>query len=86
DVDEPTLPFGLQDLQGDGNAIETATRVLDKDLSHRLRRLARQSGVGAASLHHLAWAQVLARISGRSDVVFGTVLMGRMQGGAGADR
>uniref|UniRef100_UPI0006D8AD5A non-ribosomal peptide synthetase n=1 Tax=Pseudomonas mediterranea TaxID=183795 RepID=UPI0006D8AD5A len=86
DVDEPTLPFGLHDVQGDGDDIETATQLLDSDLSRRLRRLARQSGVGAASLHHLAWAQVLGRVSGRNDVVFGTVLMGRMQGGEGADR
>ncbi|WP_207284213.1 non-ribosomal peptide synthetase, partial [Pseudomonas sp. FW300-N2F2] len=86
DVDEPTLPFGLQQVQGDGHDIELASLVLDGDLSGRLRRLARQSGVGAASLHHLAWAHVLGQVSGKQDVVFGTVLMGRMQGGQGADR
>ncbi|WP_305729727.1 amino acid adenylation domain-containing protein, partial [Pseudomonas gingeri] len=86
DIDEPTLPFGLQDVQGDGHAIAEATRVLSPALSLRLRARARQLGVSAASLHHLAWAQVLGKVSGKQDVVFGTVLMGRMQGGEGADR
>ena len=59
---------------------------LDSDLARRLRASARRLGVSAASLCHLAWAQVLAKVSGREDVVFGTVLFGRMQGGEGADR
>ncbi|KIH80490.1 Long-chain-fatty-acid--CoA ligase [Pseudomonas batumici] len=86
DIDEPTLPFGLQDVQGDGHSIEEATRVLSPALSLRLRARARQLGVSAASLVHLAWAQVLGKVSGKQEVVFGTVLMGRMQGGEGADR
>ncbi len=86
DIDEPTLPFGLQDVQGDGHGVGEATHLLDIDLSLRLREQARQSGVSAASLFHLAWARVLGTLSGRQQVVFGTVLLGRMQGGEGADR
>ncbi|RON54428.1 non-ribosomal peptide synthetase [Pseudomonas frederiksbergensis] len=86
DIDEPTLPFGMQQVQGDGSGIEEAKLEINAELSRRLRAQARQLGVSAASLHHLAWAQVIGRLSGREDVVFGTVLMGRMQGGDGADR
>ena len=86
DVDEPTAPFGLLEVLGDGTGIEEARIGLDLDLSQRLRARARRLGVSTASICHVAWAQVLAQISGRTDVVFGTVLIGRMQGGAGADR
>ncbi|PRA33141.1 non-ribosomal peptide synthetase [Pseudomonas poae] len=86
DVDEPTLPFGVQDVQGDGRDIEEAEQPLDPALALRVREQARQLGVSAASLMHLAWAHVLGVVSGRDEVVFGTVLMGRMQAGDGADR
>ncbi|WP_010453153.1 condensation domain-containing protein, partial [Pseudomonas asplenii] len=86
DIDEPSLPFGLRDVQGDGRDIESALLPLADELSRRLREQARQLGVSVASLMHLAWARVLAATSGKDTVVFGTVLMGRMQGGEGADR
>ncbi|CRM77714.1 Linear gramicidin synthase subunit D [Pseudomonas sp. 24 E 13] len=86
DIDEPTLPFGLQDVQGDGSAIEEVQQSLAPAFSQRLRAQARLSGVSAASLFHLAWARVLASTSSQHRVVFGTVLLGRMQGGKGSDR
>jgi amino acid adenylation domain-containing protein len=85
DVDEPTAPFGLMNVRGDGRGIGQAHITVEAGLARRIRDAARWFGVSAASLCHIAWAQVLARTSGRSDVVFGTVLFGRMQGGAGAD-
>ncbi|HEU4880737.1 MAG TPA: amino acid adenylation domain-containing protein, partial [Longimicrobium sp.] len=86
DVDEPTAPFGLLDVRGDGAAMEEARLDVDAPLAARMRDRARALGVSAATLCHLAWGQVLARASGRDDVVFGTVLFGRMQGGEGAER
>ena len=86
DVDEPTAPFELLDVQGSGADTRQVSLQLDADLSAQLRAQARAHAVSAASIFHLAWAQVLARCSGRDDVVFGTVLFGRLQGGAGADR
>ncbi|WP_216843119.1 non-ribosomal peptide synthetase, partial [Granulicella sp. S190] len=84
DVEEPTAPFGLLEVQGDGSEIVEAHLELPASLSRRMRESARRLGVSTASLCHLAWATVLARVSGREDVVFGTVFFGRMQGGAGA--
>ncbi|HEV3048933.1 MAG TPA: AMP-binding protein, partial [Longimicrobium sp.] len=86
DVQEPTAPYGLLDVWGEGQGIAEARLPVAGDLGARLRRRARALGVSAASLCHLAWAQVLARLSGRADVVFGTLLFGRMQGGEGAER
>ncbi|WP_143187496.1 condensation domain-containing protein, partial [Xenorhabdus eapokensis] len=85
DVEEPTLPFGLLDVQGGSlNEIEENVLALDSKLAQNLRDCARQLGMSAAVLFHVAWAQVLARCSGRNDVIFGTVLLGRLQGGIGA--
>ncbi|HEY1212292.1 MAG TPA: condensation domain-containing protein, partial [Bryobacteraceae bacterium] len=86
DVGEPTAPFGLIDTQGDGTEIKEAYHGLAGDLSRRLRERSRLLGVSTASLCHVAWARVLSRASGRDDVVFGTVLFGRMEGGKGSDR
>ncbi|HYH80099.1 MAG TPA: amino acid adenylation domain-containing protein, partial [Longimicrobium sp.] len=86
DVDEPTAPFGLLDVWGDGSGLEEVQVALDDALAVRIWTRARGLGVSAASLCHVAWARVVARVSGRDDVVFGTVLVGRSLGSEGADR
>ncbi|WP_330241204.1 non-ribosomal peptide synthetase [Streptomyces sp. NBC_00525] len=83
DVTEPTTPFGLTAVDGDGREVAEHTTALDPDLAAVLRARARALGVTPAAVFHLAWAQVLARAAGRPDVVFGTVLSGRL---GGADR
>jgi amino acid adenylation domain-containing protein len=83
-IDEPTAPFGLLDVYGDGSRIDRAIQVLDADLAQRIRAQAPRLGVSAATLFHAAWALVVSHTSGRDDVVYGTVLLGRLQGNAGA--
>jgi amino acid adenylation domain-containing protein len=86
DVYEPTAPYGLMDVQGDGSQALEAHVSLPLALAQAIRQQARLQGVSAASVFHLAWALVVARTSARRDVVFGTVLFGRLQGGQGAQR
>jgi amino acid adenylation domain-containing protein/thioester reductase-like protein len=86
DVDEPTAPFGLVDVHGDGSRIGEALLSLPAELARRIRVQARRAGVSAATLFHAAWSLVVARAAGRDDVVFGTVLLGRMHGSVEVQR
>jgi amino acid adenylation domain-containing protein len=86
DVYEPTVPFGLADVRGDGSRIAEVRKALGPDLANRIRMEARRLSVSVATLFHAAWGLVVSRTSGRNDVVYGTVLLGRLQGSAGAQR
>ncbi|WP_186025078.1 non-ribosomal peptide synthetase, partial [Burkholderia gladioli] len=86
DIETPTALFGLFDTQGDGADIHEASLALPAELAQRIRDCAQRQGVTGAVLFHAAWALVLSACTGQDDVVFGTVLSGRLQGTEGADQ
>ncbi|WP_256046887.1 condensation domain-containing protein, partial [Xanthomonas translucens] len=86
DIETPTAPFGVFAPVRDLESLQHLHQELPTTLAQAVRAQARRHGVTAASLFHLAYALLLARSSGRDEVVFGTVLFGRMHASAGVDR
>ncbi len=86
DIKNPTAPFGLLDVNGDGSTIVESHRELSIDFTLRLRAAARHVSATPAAICHLAWALLLSRCCGQKEIVFGTVLTGRMHGGTGVER
>ncbi|MBD2794477.1 hypothetical protein ID852_20320, partial [Xenorhabdus sp. 42] len=84
DLDEVTAPFGLINVQEESEHTAEARQSLNAGLSCALRETARKLGTSPAALFHAGWALVVARTSGRDDIVFGTTLSGRMSGMAGS--
>ncbi|MEI8632765.1 condensation domain-containing protein [Vibrio sp. PP-XX7] len=79
-------PLWVDRCPGGGQHTEAMHFPIPDDLGQRLREQVRHRGVSAASLFHLAWGLVVRATTGCDDVVFGTVLFGRMAAGDGADR
>ncbi|WP_121750074.1 non-ribosomal peptide synthetase [Streptomyces sp. E2N166] len=86
DVTEPTAPFGLTDVHGNGRRVGRLRRALPEPLAHDLRAQAQRLQLSPACLFHAAWACFVAATSGRDDVVFGAVMSGRLQGVPGVER
>lgn len=86
DIDAPTQPFGIAQRAVDNANVVERRQDVDPVLVASLRAQARRLGVSMGSLCHLVWGQVMARASDCDTVVFGTILLGRLQAGEGADQ
>ncbi|MDX3229223.1 non-ribosomal peptide synthetase [Streptomyces sp. ME19-01-6] len=86
DVAEPTTPFGLTNVRGDGHQYPQLRRALPADLTREIRAQAQRLRLSPACLFHAAWACVVAAATGRDDIVLGTVMSGRLQGVPGVER
>ncbi|WP_428244384.1 amino acid adenylation domain-containing protein [Gynuella sp.] len=80
DIVEPTNPFGLTPNTNSEEAPYIIQRSIPDHLGQELRSHARRLEVSVASVFHLVWGCVLREICQQNDVVFGTVLTGRMSG------
>lgn len=81
DVEVPTLPFELSNIQVSGQSICETKFELSHAVSNQLRSVAKTLKVTPAILFHASWAMVVASCSNSKDVLFGTVLSGRLQEG-----
>ena len=79
---------GWLDVHGDGSGAGRGARIVMRwGVGDRLREVARAWGVAVVTVFHVVWGVVLAAVSGcETTWVFGTLLFGRMNAGAGADR
>ncbi|MFF4169350.1 amino acid adenylation domain-containing protein [Streptomyces sp. NPDC001744] len=78
-VEAPTLLAGRggTEAAGSGELPETLVLELDTATSERLRATARAHRLTLNTLVQGAWGLLLSRLTGRSDVLFGTTVSGR---------
>jgi len=76
----PSFMFGETRHSLGRDQLATNTAYLEPLTLVRLKNAARQHNVTLSTIAHLAWGLVISACSGMSDVVFGTVVSGRVTG------
>lgn len=83
DIEEGTYPFGLIDVKEEHGVLDESQYDLSEFDSKAIRFICKQLNVSPAAFFHAVWALVVSACSGKPDVIFGTVLSGRVQAGKG---
>ncbi|SEB35185.1 amino acid adenylation domain-containing protein [Tenacibaculum sp. MAR_2009_124] len=84
DIDEPTYPFDLSNVQGTGGNVKESIANLPEELSLKVRNVCTTLGVSPGVLFHAAFGMVVGKCSNKEYALFGSLLSGRLQGSAGA--
>ncbi|CAM1366289.1 putative Phenylalanine racemase (ATP-hydrolyzing) [Tenacibaculum xiamenense] len=84
DIEEPTYPFNLTNVLGNGSDISEFEIVLPTELSERIRSASIELGMSPAILFHAAYGIVVGRCSNKEYAIFGSLFSGRLQGAVGA--
>ncbi|WP_457934200.1 amino acid adenylation domain-containing protein [Pseudoalteromonas sp. SCSIO 43210] len=85
DVSEPTAPFDLLSVNQKVQATELAA-ALSFDLSAQIRQWTSENHCSPSAFFHAVWALVISACCSKEQVVFGTVMSGRLQGSQWAEQ
>ncbi|WP_408032020.1 amino acid adenylation domain-containing protein, partial [Tenacibaculum xiamenense] len=83
-IEEPTYPFNLSDVKGNGRDVEESSIFLSSKLSKQIREVGTELGMSPAVLFHAAFGLVVGRCSSKDYAIFGSLFSGRLQGVSGA--
>ncbi len=83
-IEEPTYPFELSDVQGNGSTIQEAEIILPNSLSKEIRKVCADLGMSSAVIFHAAYGVLVGKCSNSDYALFGSLFLGRLQGSLGA--
>lgn len=83
EVTEPTLPYGLGNTNQGADDNTDVFWSLSGEQAERIRAWSRSQQLSPAAFFHAAWAMVIGACAQQDEVVFGTVMSGRLQGATG---
>lgn len=81
-----TAPFGFVEVDNDGSNVLEASEEIKPHIARKLSALANSMKVFPGAIVHAACALVVAHTSARTDIVFGTVMLGRLHESADPQR